>query len=292
MNTGRLIFLTLSSLVFSCQPPSKSEGSLTETDQRINTFHIFNPNGQTINERFNPPDGFMRTKEDSGSFATYLRTLPLKPNGSLVHTYDGYIKDSTDVYVAVVDMDIGNKDLQQCADIVMRLKAEYLYRNKDYERIHFNFVNGFNAEYAKWAEGYRIKIQGNNTWWVQTADPGVDYESFQKYLEWVYMYAGTASLWKELIPISDLKEIKIGDIFITGGSPGHAVIVVDLSVNHQTGDKAYILAQSYMPAQEIQILINRGNHSISPWYLVSEVKDILWTPEWTFPVEQLMRFPE
>ena len=47
-----------------------------------------------------------------------------------------------------------------------------------------------------------------------------------------------------------------GDVFIKGGSPGHAVIVVDVAIYTQTGKKVFLLAQSYMPAQQIHILVN------------------------------------
>jgi len=87
-------------------------------------------------------------------------------------------------------------------------------------------------------------------------------------------------------------DIKIGDVFIVGGSPGHAVIVVDLAHNRQTGEKVFILAQSYMPAQEIQILVNSDNGDISPWYEVNKIGNIFHTPEWTFRKDQLMRFRE
>ena len=60
---------------------------------------------------------------------------------------------------AVVDMEIGNRDLQQCADAVIRLRAEYLWKHKRYTDIKFNFTSGFTAEYKKWAEGNRIKSQ-------------------------------------------------------------------------------------------------------------------------------------
>ncbi|MEZ4798767.1 MAG: DUF4846 domain-containing protein [Flavobacteriales bacterium] len=57
-----------------------------------------------------------------------------------------------DVYDAVVDLEIGTKDLHQCADAVMRLRAEYLWVTQQYDKIHFNFTNGFRVDYTEWDE--------------------------------------------------------------------------------------------------------------------------------------------
>src|SRR4051812_3691569 len=76
---------------------------------------IINSSGTTILSRFNTPDGFVRVPAEGNSFASYLRNLPLKPAGSKVKYYYGGVKEE-DVYDGVVDMDIGDKDLQQCAD--------------------------------------------------------------------------------------------------------------------------------------------------------------------------------
>jgi len=38
-----------------------------------------------------------------------------------------------------------------------------------------------------------------------------------------------------------IKNMNIGDVFIVGGSPGHAVIVVDMAVNSD-GEKIFLLA--------------------------------------------------
>lgn len=70
--------------------------------------------------------------------------------------------------------------------------------------------------------------------------------------------------------------------------PGHAVIIVDMAVN-DAGEKIFILAQSYMPAQQTQILINPNDENISPWYS-SEIIDKLITPEWIFNSNELRRF--
>lgn len=254
----------------------------------INKTKKSNLFGNTIQQRFQPPQGFVREEESKTSFDFFLRNLPLKSLGSNVLYFDGTIKPNRNVYEAVVDLPIGKKDLHQCADAVMRLRADYFYSQKQYDKIHFNFTNGFRADFSKWAEGYRIAIKGNKTSWFKTAKPSDSYETYWKYLETVFSYAGTASLEKELKPIN-VSDIKIGDVFIKGGFPGHAVIVVDMAVNPKNNQKIMLLAQSYMPAQELQILKNPNNSSLSPWYAV-DFGTSLKTPEWTFSSSQLKRF--
>lgn len=79
--------------------------------------------GTTVQTRIALPAGFSRINVKEGSFEEYLRNLPLRPRGSKVHYYDGREKRDTRVYCAVVDMEIGKRDLQQCADAVIRLRA-------------------------------------------------------------------------------------------------------------------------------------------------------------------------
>jgi hypothetical protein len=240
----------------------------------------------TIETRFSVSEGFTRTDEVNNSFANYLRNLPLKKEGSKVKYYNGATKEKANVYEAVVDLPIGNKDLHQCADAVMRLRAAYLYNAKKYNEIHFNFTNGFRVDYSKWIQGYRIGIKGNKTFWVKKTKAANNDSVFWEYLEQIFQYAGTASLEKEL-KAKKLSDIQIGDVFIKGGFPGHAVIVVDMATNKK-GNKQFLLAQSYMPAQEIQVLKN-PNYS-NCWYSLQDIKEELITPEWTFSKNQLKSF--
>ena len=97
----------------------------------------------------------------------------------------------------------------------------------------------------------------------------------------VFSYAGTLSLAKELHPQS-LKEIKIGDVFIQGGSPGHAVLVVDKVVHPSSKEVKVLLAQSYMPAQDIHLLRNPSQAPNNPWYTMHEMSERIQTPEMDF----------
>ena len=86
--------------------------------------------------------------------------------------------------------------------------------------------------------------------------------------------------------------MRIGDVLIEGGSPGHAVLVVDMARDTISGDRLFMLAQSYMPAQEIHILKNPSAPEQSPWYRLKAIQKEARTPEWTFDREDLKRFPE
>ncbi len=244
---------------------------------------IVNKSGTSLITRFDPPPGFERKPQKPNSFAAYLRSLPLKPYGEKVRYYNGETKNDY-AYEAVVDMDISNRDLQQCADAVMRLRGEYFFQQKQFDKIEFQFTNGFNASYEEWIKGNRIVVSGNHVSWSKTASASNTYQDFRNFMEVVFAYAGTLSLSKTL-KHKELSSISIGDVFIVGGSPGHAVIVVDVAENKK-GNKVFMLAQSYMPAQETQILRNLSSPEISPWY-DSDIKGELITPEWTFYTTQL-----
>ena len=203
--------------------------------------------------RIPSPEGCFRDEAKDSSFAGWLRCSPLKQEGAKVFLYNGDLKYNQEAHHAVVDMDVGDKDLQQCADAVMRIRAEYLFAMGAHHLIHFNFTSGDNASYDLWKQGHRPVISGNKVSWQKQANIDESYKNFRKYLDVVFTYAGTASLSKELKKVN-YAEMQIGDVFIQGGFPGHAVLVIDMTENAQTGEKFFLLAQSYMPAQEFQIL--------------------------------------
>ena len=86
----------------------------------------------------------------------------------------------------------------------------------------------------------------------------------------------------------DEKMLSPGDVLISGWFPGHAVIVMDVAINN-AGNKIFLLAQSYMPAQDIHVLNNPSDKKLSPWYEVNEDR-IIETPEYTFTKDELKRW--
>lgn len=277
-----LIFISL----ISCTKNGNAENRTSGNEEIIKKVTV-KEEGMTLDKRYNIPEGYTRLEYPKDSFATYLQTFPLKKYGENVYYFNGKEKPNK-VHDSVLDIDVGTQDLQQCADAIMRLRAEYLYKNKRYNEISFNFVNGFKAEFSKWANGYRISNNGNKSNWVKNGKEDYGYENFRKYLIIVFSYANTYSLDKEL-KSKNIKDIELGDVFIKPGFPGHAIIVMDVAENKE-GNKIFLLAQSYMPAQDIHILKNYNNTNLSPWYSLDEIDNVLKTPEWEFTTDQFKTF--
>ncbi len=255
-------------VLLSCSQPNTAVSQAQPEKQAIATkgsdrMPLIDATGMTIKSRFLLPGGFERPAYTEREFGTFLENLPLYPAEREVHYFNGKIKARNDIYNSVVKLDIGTRDLHQCADAVMRLRADYLYRQKRYRDIKFNFLSdGKPRAYASYVKG------------------DYSYTKYWKYMEYVFTYANTASLHDQLPTVKSTEAVKIGDTFIQKGSPiGHAVMVVDLAKN-KAGKTIVLLAQSYMPAQEIQILNNWNDPALSPWYDIDH--DIIRTPEWTF----------
>ncbi|MCK4836592.1 MAG: DUF4846 domain-containing protein, partial [Candidatus Aminicenantes bacterium] len=250
----------------------------------LNQYQI----NQCITRRIPVPEGYQRIQIETGSFAAWLRHLPLKKGEPPVYLYNGNKKNNQYAHFTVVDMDVGTGDLQQCADAIIRLRAEYLYSTNRFQSIRFRFTSGHLAEFWKWIDGFRPRVNGNSVCWMKSSVFDRSYENFRQYLNTVFMYAGSHSLENELHRVREITDIKIGDIFIQGGFPGHAVIVLDMAVHQQNGQKIFLLGQSFMPAQEFHVLKNLENSKINPWYSLP-FGEILRTPEWDFYQGDLRR---
>jgi hypothetical protein len=223
----------------------------------------------TLATRIAPPEGFTRVEAAEGSSAAWLRGLPMRPENAPVLTHTGKPKWRQDVHAAVIDIDIGTRDLQQCADAIMRLRAEWLFSQQRDKEIAFNDTDGKRRRFAS----YRRQ----------------DHAGLRKYMDLVFAYAGTYSLERELRPVAP-DQIATGDVWIKGGFPGHAVLVADMVENRDTGERRFLLLQSYMPAQDIHVLKNPNATDGSPWYAVPAGDEFV-TPEWVFKSTALRRWP-
>jgi hypothetical protein len=246
----------------ACQANSSSHSDTTVLSKSTITSASINP--YPFISAIPLPQGYHRMASDSNSFAAWLLSRSLKKDKT-VYLFNGEPKQNQSAQFAVIDISTGDKNLQQCADAVMRLRAEYLFATTQYTRISFTDNDGTIYQFT----------------------PPFTKEHLQNYLPTVFGMCGSASLSKQLNHVA-LNSIQPGDVLIRGGFPGHAAIVMDVAVNDE-GKKIFMLAQSYMPAQDIHVLLNPTNKNLSPWYEVNQDEDII-TPEYFFRRNELKRW--
>lgn len=238
--------------------------------------------GPTLRSRIQPPKGYRWVDEPQGSFPAFLQEVRLKREGSKILDYNNQPIRNQSEHVAIIDYDVGQKDLQQCADAIIRLRAEYLWEQQRHDDIAFHFTSGHLFRWNDYKKGLRPKISGTSHVRFVSAGPRDDsYAALRRYLDWIFMYAGTISVFRETTPVSSDSQIKPGDILITPGSPGHAAIVAGRARN-ASGQTVYLLAQGYTPAQSIHILTNPFNGRLNPWYQLSVSSAQTKTARYTF----------
>ena len=193
------------------------------------------------------PIGYKRVAAQAGDYTTFLRALPLKPKGSKVQLYTGGDANYQWLSTAVVDMPLLS-NTEQCADVTMRLRAEYLYQKGRYTDIHFTDV-----------DGQAMKYQG-----------GKSRTDFERYLKKVYGMCNTFSVYHETEPRA-IQDVQPGDVLVYPARDnhqyGHAILVVDVAKN-RSGKIAIMCSEGNTPAREIHILRNAAHPLRNPWFLL------------------------
>lgn len=274
----------LSSTLFLC---TITLSLLFTACHRKGSSNLLSKEGSTVSSRVLEPHGYLRETTTAGTWHHYLQNLKLQPHGSKVLDFQGRPISDQHNHFAVMDIDVGKKDLQQCADATIRLRAEYLYQKQDFDKIKFQFTSGHCYAWIDHAKGIRPEVKGNKVTFKQASTADNSYQNFRKYLDIIFMYAGTISIEKELSKVNRGGDYQIGDVIVHLGSPGHAVIIVDRAKNSQ-GKYIYLLAQGYTPAQSIHI-VKSHDRGISPWFDVPK-KLPIWHERFFFKNPQIRRF--
>lgn len=270
----------------------KSETSKEKNNIGVN-MDLVDRDGKTIETRYRPPKGYKRTKAGKNTFTDFIRNEKLKDYGQKSIYYNGKPKKSEGVYDAVFDVDLAGKNILHCADSCYKFRGDYLYSIGRYDKMKFHFVGKGIADFDKYTRGYRVDPETGEYFLMgeKSSSPDV----YKKFMDTVYIYSSTLSLVDDTDRV-DIDDMKVGDIFLRLGTPGskrvgHAITIIDMAEN-SSGNKVFMLAQSYMPAQQPQVLVNKNDSEIGPWYSLKDVKKAgkLRTPQWTFELDELARF--
>ena len=280
-----LIVFVLGAGAYQFKPVQRGTNVLLNS---IETPSLVNKNSATIFDRVNVPEGFKRVDYPKGSFQDYLRNYQLKSFGSKIINYDNSFYFWQRGHIGILEVPVPKNGLQQCADALIRIRSEYLWDNDRKDEIGFNFTSGHYCSWKRYAEGYRPKINGSKVTFHKTAKSDTSKANFYKYLNLIYTYSGTLSLYNELPSISNAKDLQIGDMLIKGGTPGHIVMICDEAINEK-GEKLFLLFQGNTPAQSVHLVKNLQDSNISPWYQLEKDQEIS-VSNYTFDSAKFVRF--
>ena len=210
------------------------------------------------------PVGYTRV---NGSYAVFMRKLPLKNRGSRVQLYTGGDAGLQWLSAGVVDIPVLSNS-EQCADMTMRVRAEYLFSQGRYSEIRFQDVNGHTLQYHG----------------------GSSHKALEKYLKNAYGVCSTFSVSRETEsrPVS---EVQPGDVLVYPARKmrgmGHALIVVDVA---RKGKKVAVMcAEGNTPARELHIVRNL-NPVENPWFFFDGDEGTLWVSVFHFGKNELRHY--
>ncbi len=199
------------------------------------------------------PAGFIRYEGKDARYTSFVRNLPLLPADSILRYYDGSPNDSLARYyyrrIALPLL----KHSEQCADVCMRLRAEYLFTTRQFFDIRFSDTRHHVLRYYY----------------------GYYHPALNRYLKRVFEVANTESM-KASMPLRKLADIQPGDVFIYDAKSrpssqyGHAMMVADVAVHPATGRKAILLLEGSTPATNIHLVKNLAAPSHSPWFFLED----------------------
>jgi hypothetical protein len=168
--------------------------------------------------------------------------------------------------------------VEQCADIAVRLVAEYARGNGNKDRISFRSLSGQAMDWRKWLKG-RYKVNGNGSAIVYRAGTRRQDTSkeFDAYLKFVMSYVNTASLVRDWTKI-EMKDIKIGDALIQPSQIpnglGHMSLVIDACTT-ATGDRLYLFTDGYTPARAPVVRERRPGTPESVWMTPADYLELM-----------------
>ncbi len=214
------------------------------------------------------PKGYERVAGLPG-FSSWVQELPLFPKGTPVtNPYGSEVLSPPAEVLAVTTVPVLSNACQ-CADMAILLWAYYHQSIGQEKTLRFKSVSGDWMDYSAYRTGtrYHPTEDGRHLKSYSTRDSRSD-AGFQGFLKTVFLYAGSASLSRDL-PRLDPRFVQAGDLFVQpparGGQTGHVSVVVDTARNAQ-GQRLYRMAYGYIPAMSLFLVSPEAGQGHDGWF--------------------------
>ena len=215
------------------------------------------------------PAGFQRPVVDATGM--WLRDFPLEKPDAPVRDYTGQAIVPPAKPLAVTAAVVLSK-AAQCADMAILLRAKQLMHGKREDSIQFKSVSGQWMKWNYWKNGGRYRLSKNGRKLETATGRAVSkqypqQQAFEDYLKYVFLYAGSASLHRDLKKI-DKKKVLPGDLYVQsppGGGIGHVSIVFDIAKS-KNGETRYLMGYGYIPAMSLFIVSPGTGEGTGGWF--------------------------
>lgn len=240
------------------------------------------PQFTTVQTRFPAPDGFSRVTLDKKSFGHWLRGLPVRLDRAHVLSWQGERLDSPSA--GVIALDLGKRDLQQCADSAIRLHAEFAWATGARDGIGYHFTSGYRSTWTRWRRGERFRPKGRDVEPYMGKARKNNHTAFRGWLQHLFRYAGTRSLRFDSDAVAAGDLLQPGDFLVQPGGPGHAVLILDVAVHQDDPERRIaLIGQGFMPAQDFHVVQSPHktlNHTWFPLPALNAPAAKIDTPSW------------
>jgi len=160
-------------------------------------------------------------------------------------------------------------DLQQCADVAVRLYAEYRWAAGTANGLKMPLQNGQHIAWRDWRRGIRGKVVGSRHRFTRRAAADASYSTFRGYLAYVMNWLGSAGI-KQGARAVGRADVKAGDLYVQNstGSIGHVSVMLDQCVldTRKGHRRLYLVAEGFMPAQDTHVMLPSRGEGLGAWF--------------------------
>ncbi len=231
---------------------SPDQALSSELSKQSDYFYFdFSKDSRTLQSAIPTPWGFSRNSGNNEELEDWLRHLPILPKGSSIVSHTGDLLPTHDTFffgrhAGVLDMNVLHS-YEQCADMALRLHAEFLFAEHRESAIRFPYKDD------------HLQYTGGRS--------RADLESF---LVEAYSKINTRTIIQDFQEIT-AQELRPGDLIVQEATEsnglGHLFLVLDVAINN-FGNKRFLIGEGSTPAQSFH-LVKHPFH-LSAWHKIED----------------------